>query len=499
MDEPEDEGNPEWQAPLSYIKVNSSCLSHLLPSPLRRSHVTTIPIVTDIKAMQDTTLAPLRIATSPTLLKAYLRTFLALLTSIALFAIAVLAYVTFYYSYIPVRAIQVPVFLQFEPQIPAASAYGVPSSSKWTSPHGVASIKGLVERQKYDVEVSMILPRSEKNLGAGNFMLQLEMRGPDPVVSGLGGGVKGFMGWEEEWEVDDFSWGGESGREKERVGSADGDAKVRPVVLARSRRPAIMTFRSWLTEGVYRGWRLPLYVLGFGVEAESVKVKMMEGVEFESGKGNVPASLRLEVKSAVPLEVYGVSVRLDARLEGLRWVMYRHWIVTAVVLIGLFWGVEMVVVMFTWMAFSLLFGGFTAEVESQEVKREGVETPKSEPESQPMTPLSETPRTFPTLSSQRRLDYSGSAELSSGRFKRESATPRLEDIPVKMEGEADDEDEDEDADFLLQEPVPSSAVQALTDSGIGTSMESSVGEGRWERGLVRRKSRGRGKTPKEDG
>jgi hypothetical protein len=58
--------------------------------------------------------------------------------------------------------------------------------------------------------------------------------------------------------------------------------------------------------------------------------------------------------------------------------------------------------------------------------------------------------------------------------------------------EADDEEDD---DFILEEPVPRGVERegVFTDSGIGTSLESSV-----ERGLARRRS-GRSKGKGDEG
>ena len=88
-------------------------------------------------------------------------------------------------------------------------------------------------------------------------------------------------------------------------------------------------------------------------------------------------------------------------------------------------------------------------------------------------PFSDTSRTFPTLPSQQPLSYTSPKE--------EPATPNLEDIPLREEAEADDEDDD----FILDEPIPPRVEREgiFTDSGIGTSLESSV-----ERGLSRRRS-----------
>lgn len=453
-------------------------------------------------------LYPIRVATSPALLRTYLRTALVLLTSTILFGIAVIAYSTFYYTYIPVRGIEVPVYLQFDhfasltypPTLNPPTRAPPPDSpdalveraGRTKFPYGIANVNGLVSRQKYDVVVEMVLPRSDRNLDAGNWMVGLEMRGPGTV----GGGVKNMLGWGEEWDVEDYSQGQNPGTEKESVPGAATNpegvkATEKPVVLARSRRPAILTYRSPLTELAYRVLRLPLYVIGWGQEAEDIRIKMMEAVEFEKGWRNVPASLRVELRSRTSLEVYKVAVRFVAKLEGLRWFMYHYRLSSFVLFTGLFWSVEICVVLITWGVFSLLLGG-AGQVKEEEQKDSvvkvedgGAVTPKTEPASSaPSTPLSDTSRTFPTLRSQQPLHYSSSSGEAS-KMKAERNTPALEDIPAREEAEADDEDED--ADFILEEPVPNTAANVLTDSGIGTSLESSREAG-GERGLVRRRS-----------
>jgi hypothetical protein len=324
-------------------------------------------------------------------------------------------------------------------------------------------------------------------------MVGVEMRAPT-TISGSAGAVKGLLGWDEEWEIDDFSQGGQAGRAKEAASSAEPDpasgGAEKPVVLARSRRPAILTYRSWVTEHAYRALRLPLYVVGWGHEEEKVSVSVMENVEFEKGWRSIPSSVRLEVRSRTPLDIYKATVRFVAKLEGLRWIMFHYKLTSFVVFTGLFWGVEMTLVLATWGIFTLLFGGAPPVDEEQEKRKLKHEsrpvTPKTEPvSSEPGTPLSDTSRTFPTLPSHTPLHYSSGA-TSPSKLKEERTTPGLEDIPSREgDGEADDEDEDEDADFILEEPVPNTAANVLSDSGIGTSMESSR-EG--DKGLVRRRS-----------
>ncbi|KAF2473306.1 uncharacterized protein BDR25DRAFT_257657 [Lindgomyces ingoldianus] len=458
---------------------------------------------------KDTILTPFYILTSPALLRTYLRTLLLLLTSTFLFALAVIAYSSFYLSYIPVRGVDVPVYLQF----PTSAA-----AMHLTFPYGVAKLEGLVSRQKYDVMVEMGLPRSEANLRAGNWMVGLEIRGPgagpgaETGAGTLGGGFVGKMeralGWAEDWDAEDFPSMAKAEREKppQTGGNTQDKHKIgveAGALLARSRRPAILTYRSPLTEFTYRAIRLPFYILNFKHEAETIRVRIMEGVEFGKGWQNVPSTLRLELRSTIPLEVYKVSVKFVARLEGLRWVMYEYRFPSFVVFTVLFWGVEMCVVLVTWGFFSLVLSGAGAGGEEMQeaqgrgkVKREeGLATPKTDPDpasSAPSTPLSDTSRTFPTLSSHRRLHYSSSEAQAqvreSANIKPEPTNriPKLEDIPLKTEAEADDEDdEDEDTNFILEEPMPNTIAGMLTDSGIGTSLESGhEGKGAWPRRRV---------------
>jgi seipin len=429
---------------------------------------------------QDAILFPLRVATSPVLLRTYLRSLLLVLTSTILFAFAVVAYSSFYYTYIPVRGISVPVYLQFDHG--ATSPYisqtdgtlGGSKLGKW--PYGLANIPGLVDRQKYDVVVELSVPRSDTNLRAGNWMIGLEFRGP----SRMGRGVKQLLGWDEEWSVGDYGQDGAPGATSEKLstkGSTFTTASETPTVLARGRRPVLLTYRSWSLEHAHRLLRLPLYLLGWHTESENVEVGMMESIMFEPGYRNIPTSLRLELRSRLPLEVYSASVRISARLEGIRWLMYRYWFSSAVVGILAFWGMEMGVLLVTWAGFTILSSSSTPH----EVKKEEEETKREEDgEEEPGTPFSNTSRTFPTLPSQQPLSYH-----SPSPKEEPQSPPNIEDIPTREEQEADDEDDD----YVLEEPIHRNVERegVFTDSGLGTSLESSV-----ERGLARRRSGGQG-------
>jgi seipin len=399
------------------------------------------------------------------LLRAYLGTILLLITSTILFGLALVAYTSFYYSYIPVRGLSVPVYLQFD-HGPAAyntprSPHDVPQSQAW--PYGVAKVHGLVSRQKYRVAVEITVPRSATNLHAGNWMVGLEMRGS----STGGGSARGLLGWDVARTDKDCNQGPSQTSATHKVCTAA------PKVVVTTRRPAILTYRSWPIEHAHRLLRLPLYLVGWHTESERIEISMLESVEFDKGLENVPSSVKIELRSKQPLEVYTAAVSFSAQLDGLRWLMYRYWLSSALVGTTLFWSVEMGVLLLTWAVFTSLFGAATitsATPGHDRIKVEGSEPfiPKREPrdgDTEPGTPFSDTARTFPTLPSQQPLHY------TSISLKSERSVPALEDIPIKEEAEADDEDDD----FVLSEPPPRNLEReaAFTDSGIGTSFESS--------------------------
>ena len=437
--------------------------------------------LTDTNRPQDALLFPIRVATSPPLLRTYLRTLLLLIASTILFAFAVVAYTSFYYSYVPIRGISVPVYLQFDHGTTPNGFLDGPGKllpqggRKW--PHAVAGVQGLVTRQKYDVSVELTVPRSRLNLRAGNWMLDLSLRSHSSSV------LASLFGWDDDEE------------EKEQlVATPDGGATTpppplaasRPTTLAHARRPALLTYRSWPTEHIHRLLRLPLYLTGFGSESETLHIPMLDAASFKE----VPTSLRLELRSTVPLEVYSARVHIRARLEGLRWLMYRHRLLSASVFILLFWGTEVGVLLLTWGAASLLLGSSSSPAGSEAVEHGDDRTPKLKREDpHPASPASDTSHTFPTLSAQPPLHYSPS---SPTKLKPESELPepRLEDIPLKEAAEADDEEDD----FVLESPpllrVGSAADMAFTDSGLGTGVESERDRDR-ERERVRERRRGK--------
>lgn len=130
--------------------------------------------------------------------------------------------------------------------------------------------------------MALDLPRTPSNLAVGNFMIDLTLYAPE-TASVL-------------------------------PTTADSQNKI-----SRSRRPAILTYTSPLVDVARRLVRLPLYVLGWRREAETLEVSMMEKVEFARGTRNRPQSLRLEIQSDRKMQIYSARVEFRARFSGLRW------------------------------------------------------------------------------------------------------------------------------------------------------------------------------------
>jgi len=359
---------------------------------------------------KDASLKPFYTAISKPALRAYLSTILVFLTGAALLGIAVTAYLLFYYSYIPTRGFSRPIYLQFD---------------SGHHPHAIASLpRELVSNQHYDVKVILHMPRTSSNTGAGNLMLDLQLLAPT---------APGVMG----------------------------EPSIKAEVLAHETRPAILTYHSQTMEHIHRAAALPLYVVGLRHESEVLNVMMMEGIQFEKGWRNVPASARLELRSAKALQVYEAQVVFTARLHGLRYVMFNYRTISFLVLTSIFWTVEMTFAGFIWLALTIfVFPDSSATT----AKKEETTPIKKEQRGDHFDEMSDTPHTFPTLSGQPPLRY------SSPRIKKEEEQQDPPQAETQLAtGEADDEDDD----FILDEGGP--LGRAVSDSGLGTSMESSSG------------------------
>ena len=235
------------------------------------------------------------------------------------------------------------------------------------------------------------------------------------------------------------------------------------LVLARSRRPAILTYASPIVDTANTLSGLPWHVLGWKKESETLQVSMFEGVEFVKGWQNVPQSVKVVVDADEKMQFYEVGVRILARFGGLRWVLYHHRIVSFLFFTTTFWSSSMLSMVFVWFLLSSYLSASppekTEDYGDDDIKREGSESDVLDPSS--IDDLSDTSRIFPTLGRQMPLQYTGREKV-----KQEDEDVKFEEEVMKptdlqpLAGEADDEDEDD-----LEE------TSGWRDSGIGTGRD----------------------------
>ena len=363
-------------------------------------------------AARDRALTPFRYAVSKPARRAYLSISLFLIASLILLGTAAIAYLAFYNSYIPNKGFSRPIYLQFD------------EDHHHKKPWATVELDGeLISSQPYDIAVVLHMPRTQRNKDAGNFMVDLGLLAP--LLPRL------------------------AGKPEETI--------------ARSRRPAILTYYSTSIEHVQNAVALPAQILGFRKEEELLVVKMMEGVQFEKGWKNIPTRARVELQSEVKLQVYSARLEVKTRLQGLRWIMYNYRLTSFAVLTFTFWCTEMTVAAIIYFALTWL------RREAPEEKEDHREGTKIKPE-QRLTPgtsddqhVSDTERIFPSPGSR---DHP--LRYTPPTVKQEEPEVKLEpQESVPLAGvEADDEDED--ADFVIED-----VTRRAYDSGLGTSMESS--------------------------
>ncbi|KAI4191874.1 MAG: hypothetical protein LQ348_003380 [Seirophora lacunosa] len=389
------------------------------PRPLQ--HVL-MEILEEGKAVLDklweTALVPFHAAVSKPAQKAYLGTFLLATTSLFLLALSTVAYGLFYYNFVPQVSVERTVHLQF------GNGH----------PHGTATFGySLASLQPYDVSILLHLPRTPNNLATGNFMLDLSLLAapgspsvpkiPTPTVSAAG---------------------------------MQGSTQRK---LAHSRRPAILTYASLITDTASTLGGLPWHMLGWKTESEVLEVAMFEGLEFSRGSGNVAQELELVVEADEKMQFYEVGIRIVARFGGLRWIMYYHRILSYVIFTSLFWTSSMISALIAWLVLASYFPSGSTLVKKEESTPSAIKTEPSETEPSVTEGLSDTSRTFPTLTRHMPLHFTSGE--GSGRF--EEMMKEEEDVLQStgvqpLIAEADDEAE-------------GAETSGFRDSGIGTSLE----------------------------
>ncbi len=160
-------------------------------------------------------------------------------------------------------------------------------------PYGTASLSSaLAAFQPYDITIYLHLPRTPTNMAAGNFMLDLSLISPETASSTA-----------------------------DKPTSSASRNDEHGMVIARSRRPAILAYASPILETANTLSGLLWVLIGWRKEGESLEVKMFEGVEFGKGWKNVPQSARVVIEATEKMHFYELRIKFIAKLGGLRLVV----------------------------------------------------------------------------------------------------------------------------------------------------------------------------------
>ena len=417
---------------------------------------------------------------TPTAIKAYLTAILFLVTSFVLLSISTTAFGLFYYNYIPQTDLERPVYLQY-------------GAETYPRADVALNTNALIAQQPYDVSIVLHMPRDPVNLAAGNFMLDLTLRGKsDKVAASL----------LETLHMED---------------------QVPGTALHRSRRPAILPYASITTDLVSKFVRLPLQLLSLhDYDSVTMTIPMFEGVEFARGKDNVPAVAEIEIQSQRPpmlatskdyvsapqLHIYSAKLVFKVRFHGLRYIIYNHRFLAFAAFTTLFYTVSISTLAVVWAVIATLLntaGDQALVKQDPQIKQEG-ET------SDPLRTASD----YRSDKTQKRITDDSENETvnirenwSSPHMQQSQFTPQTSEptsaasqdqvvaAEEKPEDHADDEEEEDEDEWEQYERIrkrmeyEARQRQLAHDSGIGTSLESE-NAGAGGSGLTRRSSSRRG-------
>ena len=321
-------------------------------------------------------------------------------------------------------------------------------------PSGTVEIAGgeVMPNQNYDVQVELLVPLSPLNRDLGNFMV----------------------------EVDFYS--AKTGQEL--------------LLLHRTHRPAILTYRSPLPTLLNTILKAPLLLTRFTTESELITIPILERTSFPT-RALTPKSMKVTLK-AQRIQTYKVRVRFRARLGGLRNFMYSYRLIAAGVFVSVFWFIEVVCAgMVWWVLFSAGGGGVGGGgggggvVQVVQVRREesgegeeGEEDEEETPVEAGRVPRSSTPGARPRTPR-------GGREREGGYLPSPSPTPQPQPLqpqpqeillpePVR-EGYADNEESETDGSTVdgMEGPAWDSArrmAMVEDDDEMGTEPEGSEEE-----------------------
>ncbi|KAI5815757.1 putative adipose-regulatory protein-domain-containing protein [Pyronema omphalodes] len=259
--------------------------------------------------------------------RAYIQTLLLGTTSLVLLFISIASYGVLYTSLIPRIGVSVPLHFTY----PSAG------SSAVIGPTTTVAVPDLLPQQEYSITLHLLLPTSPKNIETGNFNIHLSI--PAPSSSSL---------------LDSIT-----------PETSENTPVVRPPLL-QTTRPGILPYTSPLFITLKTIFTFPLLLVGLVKQQIKLAVSLSESYTFPEAP--TAASIVLEPR----VEVYKAHLVFEARLTGVRWVMYKFRLVAAVVAVIGFWLVQMFGVAVAWWVVGAWLGRRGEREEEERVEREVV-------------------------------------------------------------------------------------------------------------------------------
>jgi len=238
------------------------------------------------------------------------------LTMSLVLAVSVFLYGTFYYAYMPVELVNMPVSLEFEPCEGQTSA-------RCSFPTATVALGGkqhMLQGQVYSIKMVLEVPDSPGNEGLGMFMACMNVTGQDGAA------------------------------------------------IARSCKSSISQYRSPMLRSIETLAFAPGLMIGWSEQKQHIPVTFF--ATFHPDPHAVVRAFHVEVKSKL-VQVAQASLHIEASLTGLRHLMYRHSWFSALLGVGTNILILMTIIGVSWSRFRL--GGATS-MESFEEEMEEMES-----------------------------------------------------------------------------------------------------------------------------
>ncbi|KAG0276286.1 Berardinelli-Seip congenital lipodystrophy 2 (seipin) [Linnemannia exigua] len=213
--------------------------------------------------------------------------------------VSFVAYLVFYWIYIPQRGHVGLVHLQYDKFSSSKGHVGPSAVVDFTKGGRYTQI--LRGDQAYDISMKLVVPTSSSNVALGNFMVMVQLIG------------------------------------------ANGH------VIITSSRPAIITYESSLLRLLRTIWRAIPLVLRWTRESQTIRLPLIESF-VESSLNPVTKAL-IEISNP-GLQIYRTTLHIDAHFQGLRYFMYYYRVTTALIFMTVFIFWEIVFCILTWQTIS---------------------------------------------------------------------------------------------------------------------------------------------------